>query len=102
MYYTINHLNENVLGYRGSVALPLEFDSSSTNAVGSLTIYKEVVDIDMTAVIKERHRNIHYGLSKSNLDEVEKKLKDQKRFLDYSSIYDRINQKYIPLSDIII
>jgi len=71
-------------------------------AVGTLTNYKEVVDIDMTAVIKERHRIIHYGLNKSNLDEVQTKLKNQKSFLDLSFIYDRINKTHIPLADLII
>lgn len=102
MNYTTNRLNGVTPISRGAMALPSAFSGFGIDAVGTLTIYKEVVDIDMTAVIKERHRIIHYGLSKSNLYEVEKKLKDQKRFLDYSSIYDRINQKYIPLSDIVI
>ncbi len=71
-------------------------------AVGALTIYKEVVDIDMTEAIKERHKKVHYGLSKDELESVSKKLKEQKNFLEFSFLYDRINQTRIPLSDLII
>jgi hypothetical protein len=67
-----------------------------------MTIYKEVVDIDMTDSIKELHKIVHYGLSKYNLDNVTEKLKNQKSFLDFSFLYDRINRNKIPLADLII
>ena len=63
-----------------------------------LTNQKKVVDIDET----ERYRKTHYGLCRYDVEEVEKKLKYQKSFLDYSFLYDRINQRHIPLSHIII
>jgi hypothetical protein len=71
-------------------------------AVGTLTIYKEVVDIDMTEFIQERHKKVHYGLSRYQFDNVTKKLKEQKNFLEFSFLYDRINRNRIPLSDLII
>ncbi|WP_310442355.1 hypothetical protein, partial [Sulfurimonas sp.] len=71
-------------------------------AEGTLTIYKEVVDIDETQAILERHKKVHYGLSKYEFDNVTKKLKDQKSFLEFSFLYDRINRTRIPLSDLII
>ena len=49
-------------------------------AVGTLTNYKRVVDIDMTSYIKERHKIVHYGLSKNDLELTEQKLKNQKSF----------------------
>lgn len=67
-------------------------------AVGTLTNYKEVVDKPTS----ESGDKLHYGLSKSDLETVEQKLKYQKSFLDFSFLYDRINQKSIPLSDLII
>lgn len=67
-------------------------------AVGTLTNYKEVVD----KCTPESSDKVHYGLSKSDLEAVEQKLKFQKNFLQFSFLYDRINQKNIPLSDLII
>ena len=75
---------------------------SETEAVGTLTIYKEVVDIDLTDSIKESHKIVHYGLSKYNLNNVTEKLKNQKQFLDFSYLYDRISHNRIPLADLII
>ena len=78
---------------------------NSSFAVGTLTNYKKVVDIDaidFTPQIKERHKILHYGLSSSDLEEVEQKLKRQKQFLEFSYLYDRINQNAIPLSDLLI
>jgi hypothetical protein len=66
-------------------------------AVGTLTNYKEVVDKNTRECKK-----VHYGLSEFDLYVAEKKLELQKSFLDYSFLYDRINQTSIPLADIII
>ena len=71
-----------------------------TNAV--LTNYKRDVDINKYEAFKEQHKIVHYGLSKNDLENVDKKLLAQKQFLDFSFIYDRINQTKIPLSDIFI
>lgn len=84
----------------GSARLSARDDVSY--AVDTLTNYKEVVDIDMTASIKERHKVVHYGLSQYDLNNITQKLKDQKSFLDFSFIYDRINHTRIPLADLII
>ena len=66
-----------------------------------LTNYKEVVDIDEIDIEKSR-KIIHYGLSQGDIDQVTLKLKNQKNFLDFSTLYDRINQKHIPLSQLVI
>ena len=102
MNYTIKDKYSNVADYDHQGALPLKSLSSAKSAVGTLTIYKEVVDIDDTQAILERHKKVHYGLSRYNLEEVEKKLKEQKNFLEFSFLYDRINRNRIPLSDLII
>ena len=73
-------------------------------AIGTalLTNYKRDVDKDMTSYLKEQHKIVHYDLSKNDLENVDKKLRAQKQFLDFSFLYDRINQTKIPLSDIFI
>lgn len=58
-----------------------------------LTSYKK--DVDMT-------KDVYYGLSTDDLEQVTRKLKKQKDFLDYSTAYDRINKKHLPLSQIVI
>jgi len=103
--YTIKDKYSNIAdhGYLG--ALPLKSLGSAKSAAGTpLTIYKEVVDTqeDWTEIINERHKKVHYGLSKDELESVSKKLKEQKNFLEFSFLYDRINQTRIPLSDLII
>lgn len=98
MNYTTNRLNGVTPISRRAMALPSAFSGFGIDAVGTLTNYKKVVDIDESA----KFQKVHYDLSKYDLDVVEKKLKAQKSFLDNSSIYDRINQKHIPLSDIIV
>jgi hypothetical protein len=60
-------------------------------AVGTLTISNKDVDID---------KKVHYGLSIIDLENVQEKIEKQKRFLQRAVLYDRINQKAIPLSDI--
>lgn len=104
MYYTENkHKDYSAVAISDVVEAPhLAESNNSSFAVGTLTIYKEVVDIDMTDSIKERHKIVHYGLSKNDLGEVTTKLKNQKSFLDFSFLYDRINQTKIPLADLII
>lgn len=84
-----------------SYSHPAKKDSESC-AVGTLTNYKRDVDKDMTSYLKEQHKIVHYGLSNNDLENVDAKLKKQKQFLDFSFIYDRINQTKIPLSDIFI
>jgi len=75
-----------------TAALPLH--SQLVNSTeGTLTNYKKVVD---------KHQKNQYGLSKSDLRLAEKKLKDQKEFLTFSYLYDRINKNSIPLSELII
>lgn len=98
MNYTIYRLN-NISDNTFLGALP---PKSQSVADAPLTIYKEVVDIDETGAIYERHKKVYYGLSKYQFDNVENKLKEQKNFLEFSFLYDRINQTRIPLSDLII
>ncbi len=102
----IKNENKNALGIaHGFGSLRLSKRETVSCAVGTLTIYKEVVDIDnidMTDSITELHKIVHYGLSKYNLDNVTVKLKNQKSFLDFSFLYDRINHNRIPLADLII
>jgi hypothetical protein len=102
MNYTINLSGVNAKSESSLVALPPKSVSVSYDAVGALTNYKEVVDIDMTDSINELHKIVHYGLSKNDLENTEQKLKNQMNFLKYSFLYDRINQKSIPLADLII
>ncbi|MDD5158180.1 replication endonuclease [Sulfurimonas sp.] len=96
------HKNSSVVGGRVVVEASRFAEKDNSFAVGTLTNYKEVVDIDLTDSINEMHRKIHYGLSKVDLDNITTKLKNQKSFLDFSFIYDRINHTRIPLSDIVI
>lgn len=98
MNYTIYRLN-NISDNTFLGALPPKSQSVEDTP---LTIYKEVVDIDETGAIYERHKKVYYGLSKYQFDNVENKLKEQKNFLEFSFLYDRINQTRIPLSDLII
>ncbi len=62
-----------------------------------LTTYKKVVDIDST---KQQVR--YYGLTQLDFKEVQQKLKNQRDFLEYSYLYDKIQQKYLPLKSIVI
>ena len=71
-------------------------------AVGSLTNYKEVVDINENQSFYDDIKPLHYGLSKVDLYKVKEKLKNQKNFLKHSYLYDRINKTHIPLSDMVI
>lgn len=108
MYYTENtHKDYSALETARSFgSLRIRKRETESCAVGTLTNYKRVVDIDEfedhTASIKERHKVVHYGLSKNDLECTQEKLKKQKQFLDYSFIYDRIMRTKIPLSDIVI
>lgn len=102
MNYTTKQVHSNIADYGSLGALPHKSSSLSIIAGSALTIYKEVVDIDMSASIKERHKKVHYGLSKADLENVNEKLKNQKMFLNFSYLTDRINNIHIPLSDLII
>ena len=102
MDYILNE-NKSALGKTHSFGSSrLSEKETMSCAVGTLTNYKRVVDIDKTLEIKELHKIVHYGLSKYDLYNVTEKLKRQKDFLDFSFIYDRINRTKIPLSDIFI
>ena len=104
MYYTENtqkNSSAEEMALSMSYSHPAKKHTESC-AVGTLTSYKRDVDKDDTLAIKAHHKIVHYGLSKSDLENVDKKLLSQKQFLDYSFIYDRINQTKIPLSDIFI
>jgi hypothetical protein len=84
---------------------PAHFALSNTErrAEGSLTNYKEVVDInDDEYSFYDDLSPSHYGLSLADFAQVKEKLKFQKTFLTYSFLKDRLNQKYIPLSELII
>ena len=107
MYYTQNiQRDKSAQAYRAVEEAPHTAENiDSSNAVGTLTNYKKVVDIDeidLTSYLKKRHQIVHYGLSSADLEEVEQKLKRQKQFLEFSYLYDRINQNAIPLSDLLI
>jgi uncharacterized protein YdcH (DUF465 family) len=94
MNYTINE--KGIRGKSSSclVALPPKSDSFISSAVGALTNYKEVVDIQANS--------IHYGLTFNSFLHTKIKLQAQKNFLQFSYIEDRINKTAIALSDIII
>jgi len=76
----------------------------NTSAVGSLTNYKKVVDIDHEnySFYDDLKTKQYYGLSSVDLRIVDNKLKNQKLFLDFSYIHDHINKTNIPLSQIVI
>jgi hypothetical protein len=106
-------INNSALGNTHSFgSLRLSERETVSCAVGTLTNYKRVVDIeviddmdeiiDHTLKFKEHYKISHYGLSKNDLRLTELKLKKQKDFLNFSFIYDRINQTRIPLADIMI
>lgn len=61
---------------------------------GLLTTYKKVVDISQ--------QSKHYGLTKEDYQQVQQKLKNQKDFLRYSYLYDKILEKRMPLENIVI
>lgn len=76
---------------------------SSLSAEGTLlTNYKKDVDIHDFDDIEEYSKIVHYGLSLRDINLVKQKLQRQKGFLDFTYLYDRINQNHIPLSDLII
>ena len=102
MNYTINLSGVNAKSDSSLVALPPKSVSVSYDAVGALTNYKEVVDIHERDEENEPPKIVHYGLTKNDLEKTEQKLKNQKNFLKFSFLYDRINRKSIPLSDLII
>jgi len=104
MYYTENkHQNYSALETARSFGSSrLSEREAESCAVGTLTNYKRDVDINEYEALKERHKIVHYGLSKNDLENVTQKLKKQKQFLKYSFIYDRIMRNKIPLSDIFI
>lgn len=96
-------IKNSALGEDRSIgSLRLSKREAESCAVGTLTNYNRVVDIDNTLEIKERHTIVHYGLSKNDLDLTTEKFHKQKQFLDFSFIYDRISHNKIPLSDIYI
>lgn len=105
-YIKSKNKNKSALGKAHNVASSrLSEKDNVCCAVGTLTNYKKVVDIDeidLTPYLKERHKIVHYGLSSADLKEVTQKLKRQKQFLEFSYLYDRINQNAIPLSDLLI
>ncbi len=74
----------------------------NTSAVGTLTNYKEVVDISENHSFYDELKTVHYGLSKIDLLQIKDKLKKQKGFLNTSFIFDRINKTRFPLSQIVI
>ncbi len=84
---------------------PAHFALSNTErrAEGSLTNYKEVVDInDDEYSFYDDLSPSHYGLSLADFAQVKAKLKFQKLFLKYSFLNDRLNNKYMSLSNLII
>ncbi|MBV5278120.1 MAG: replication endonuclease [Campylobacteraceae bacterium] len=72
------------------------------SAEGSLTNYKEVVDIDENYSFYDYNKPLHYGLSPIDLSIVKEKLRNQKSFLNCSFLHDRINKTLIPLADLVI
>ncbi|MDD5203715.1 MAG: replication endonuclease [Sulfurimonas sp.] len=95
MDYILNK-NNSAIGKAQSIgSARLSEREAVSCAIGTaLTNYKEVVD--------KIQRSVHYGLSSNNFLHVKAKLQEQKSFLEYSYIYDRINRNAIPLSDLII
>ena len=103
MNYTISN-NQN--------ALERSFDDEAphcaecfinTSAVGTLTNYKEVVDIDESySFYDELKKYKYYGLSKLYLFQTMEKLRKQKAFLNTNYLHDRINGTNIPLADLVI
>ena len=78
---------------------------NNTSAVGTLTNYKKVVDIeeDENYSFYDELKNIrHYGLSSIDLKIVKIKIKAQQLYLQRHALFDRINNNYIPLTELII
>jgi hypothetical protein len=78
---------------------------NNTSAVGTLTSYKKVVDIeeDEDYSFYDELRNIrYYGLSSVDLKIVKMKVKAQELYLQRHALFDKINNNYIPLSELII
>ena len=75
---------------------------TSNSAEGSLTNYKEVVDIDENYSFYDHNKKLHYGLSSMDVSVVKEKLRNQKSFLNSSFLHDRINKTLIPLADLVI
>ncbi|QKJ27578.1 replication endonuclease [Aliarcobacter cibarius] len=67
---------------------------SECSSLSSLTTYKKVVDINK--------KNKIYGLTLSDYNEVQEKLKKQNSFLEYNYIHDKISNTKIPLKDLVI
>lgn len=86
--------NNSAIGKAHSIGSRYSAADTVSCAEGTaLTNYKEVVD---------KHEKVHYGLSIYDVDNEEQKLKNQKNFLNFSFLHDRINNTKIPLSDLII
>jgi len=86
----------------GFEAAPRSVESYKDSAVGTaLTIYKKVVDIS-TKKLQKKEQIFYYGLNQIDYNKVQKKLKQQRDFLQYSYLYDRINKNSIPLKDLVI
>lgn len=97
MNYTLCS-SKNALGNRIAGEAPRHAEESSNLIdVGTLTNYKEVVDISNDTLPPR-----HYGLSKTDVFQVKEKLKLQKSFLKNSFLYDKINNQTIPLSELLI
>ena len=99
------HYNKNALEGSATVGYSRRAkDHGSVTAVGALTTYKKVVDIenDEDYSFYDECEIKHYGLSNVDLKEVHRKLKRQKDFLNSSFLFDRISNKRIPLSQVVI
>lgn len=61
------------------------FALSCTNdsAEGSLTNYKEVVDIDENYSFYDHNKKLHYGLSSMDVSVVKEKAKKSKKFFKF-------------------
>jgi len=61
---------------------------------GLLTTYKKVVDTSQ--------QTNRYGLTSKDYQQVQQKLKNQRDFLRYSYLYDKVLEKRLPLESIVI
>lgn len=84
---------------------PAHFALSNTErrAEGSLTNYKEVVDIgDQDGNEFDDLGAVFYGLQRADVSQTRHKISKQKMFLNASFLYDYTTKTHIPLADLVI
>ena len=95
MYYTQEYINNKVLPikYEEKKEVSALAETPSHSDV-FLTTYKKDVDISS--------KYLFYGLTSSNYNQVQEKIRKQNIYLNSIFLHDKITNKKIPLKDIVV